>query len=192
MKKCENLSKEDIKRIGSYVSEAFLGEPGCFSSLPREVGNKMFSIIVETCYECGYLYTTSEKQEGFCVYWTKKERPGFLPQLKMVIKLCFAVPLKYASVIGNGQNNWKPTEKRYKKNNDFVEVFLLAVRKEYQGQGYFRKMLEEPFELAKKRKTICVLDKDSKVKADKYCHVGLHVVDSKRQKSGIIMYALEK
>ena len=61
MIKCKNLSKEDIKRIGSYVSEAFLGEPGCFSSLPREVGNKMFSIIVETCYECGHLYTTSEK-----------------------------------------------------------------------------------------------------------------------------------
>ena len=192
MIKCDNLSKEDLKRIGSYISEAFLGEPGCFVELPKEVADKMFSIIVETCYETGHLYTTSENQEGFCVYWTKKERPGLCAQLKMVCKLCFSIPLKYGSIISGGQNDWRPTEKRYKKNSDFVEVFLLAVRKEYQGQGYFRKMLEEPFELAKKRNTICVLDTDSKTKAEKYSHVGMHIIDSKRQKSGITLYALEK
>ena len=192
MIKCTDLSKDDIKRIGSYVSEAFLSEPGCFSVLPREVGDKMFSIIIQTCYETGHLYTTGKEQEGFCVYWTKKERPGIFAQFKMAVRLGYSIPIRTGLLMKDSQNNWTPTEKRYKKNNDFVEVFLIAVRKEYQGQGHFRKMLEEPFELAKKRGTICVLDTDSGKKADKYCHVGLHVIDSKVQKSGITMYALEK
>ena len=73
-----------------------------------------------------------------------------------------------------------------------MEVFLLAVRKEYQGQGHFRAMLAEPFALAEKRGTVCVLDTDAQAKAEKYCHVGMHIVEQKRQKSGITMYALEK
>lgn len=192
MMKCENLSQEDIQRIGGWVSEAFLGEKGCFSVLPKEVGVKMFTCIVKTCYECGHLYTTSENQEGFCVYWTKKERPGFWPQMKMVMEMATSIPLKVGFLLKDSQNNWKPTEKRYKKAKDFVEVFLIAVRKEYQGQGYFRKMLEEPFALAEEKGTICVLDTDSDVKAAKYEHVGMHIIDKKKQKSGIEMFALEK
>ena len=192
MIKCENLSPDDIQRLGGWVSEAFLGEKGCFSVLPKEVGAKMFTNIVQTCYECGHLYTTGEKQEGFCVYWTKKERPGFWPQMKMAMKMAVSVPLKVGILLMKNQNNWKPTEKRYNKADDFVEVFLLAVRKEYQGQGHFRKMLEEPFALAKKRKTICVLDTDSDLKAAKYEHVGMRIIDRKKQKSGIEMFALEK
>ena len=192
MIKCTNLSKEDLGRIGSWVAEAFLNEPGCFSVLSKEVADRMFTAIVTTCYETGHLYTTSRNQEGFCVYWTKAERPGLFPQLKLGIRFLRCLPLKAGILLKDSQNNWTPTEKRYKKRKDFVEIFLIAVRKEYQGQGYFRKMLEEPFALARKRKTICVLDTDSKLKAEKYCHVGFHVIDHKKQKSKITMYALEK
>ena len=192
MIQCQNLSKADIRRIGQQVAEAFLGEPGCFSVLPPEVGNKLFTLIVDTCYQAGHLYTISENQEGFCVYWTKAQRPGLWVQGKMALKMAACLPLRLGLLLKNSQNNWKPTENRYKKAEDFVEVFLIAVRKEYQGQGYFRKMLEEPFALAEKRGTLCVLDTDSELKAQKYCHVGMHVVEHKPQRSGITMYALER
>ena len=106
--------------------------------------------------------------------------------------MIIGLPWKTVHLLQKAQNNWEPTERRYKNNDDFVEVFLIAVRKEYQKQGYFRKMLEEPFELAQKRNTICVLDTDSIVKAEKYCHVGMRIIDRKIQKNGIEMFALEK
>ena len=192
MIRCQNLTKEDLQQIGQQVAQSFISEKGCFSTLDADIANRMFTMIVEICYETGHLYTTSEKQEGYCVYWAKEQRPGLKLQMKLVWKMVTGLPLKTGRFLKDGQNNWKPTEKRYKKSEDFVEVFLIAIRKEYQKQGFFRKMLEEPFDLAKKRNTICVLDTDSIIKADKYCHVGMHIVDHKIQKNGIEMFALEK
>ena len=187
-----NCTPAQLQQIGHEIAQAFISEKGCFAVLPSDVANRMFSMIVEICYETGHLYTTSEKQEGYCVYWTKDERPGFWSQMKLVWKMATGLPWKTGMLLKDSQNNWKPTEKRYKNHKDFVEVFLIAVRKEYQKQGYFRKMLEEPFSLAKQRNTICVLDTDSIVKAEKYCHVGMHIVERKVQKNGIEMFALEK
>ena len=192
MIQCENLSREELCTIGQEIADAFLAENGCFTVLSREAAGRMFTSIVEICYRTGHLYTTGPGREGFCAYWTKKERPGIREQLRFGLHLVTSMSLRQSMALANSQTNWLPTEKRYKKREDFVEVFLLAVRKEYQGQGYFRKMLEEPFQLAKQRGTICVLDTDSQWKADKYCHVGMHIVDQKTQKSGITMFALEK
>ena len=189
---CQNLTKGDLRRIGGQVAQAFLGEEGCFSVLSPETAEKLFTLIVTTCNHCGHLYTTSENQEGFCVWWTKKDRPGPWVQLKMGLKMAVILPMKAGLQMMNSQNNWTPTEKRYAKNKDFVEVFLLAVRREYQGQGHFRSMLEEVFAQAEKRGTICVLDTDARQKAEKYIHVGLRLVDSRVQKSGVTMYALER
>ena len=192
MIRCENLSDDDLRRIGRQTAEAFLAEEGCFSVLSADVAEKLFTLIAETCYQTGHLYTTSEKQEGFCVYWTKKERPGLWVQLRMALKMARILPLRAGIQMKNSQNNWTPTEKRYQKAEDFVEVFWLVVRKEYQGQGHFRKMLGEPFALAEKRGTICVLDTDAKQKAEKYAHVGMRIIDRKTQRSGVTMFALER
>ena len=189
---CQNLSEEDLRRIGGQVARAFLGEPGCFSVLDPAVAEKLFTLIVTTCYDCGHLYTTGEKQEGFCVWWTKQDRPGAWVQLKMGLKMAALLPPKAGIRMMNSQNHWTPTEKRYRKNKDFVEVFLLAVRREYQGQGHFRAMLEAVFAQAEKRGALCVLDTDARQKAEKYTHVGMRVVDSRVQKSGVTMYALER
>ena len=192
MIRCENLTGEDLKRIGTQVADAFLSEPGCFSVLPAQEAHRLFTLIVEMGYHCGHLYTTGPEQAGFCIYWTKKQRPGMWVQLKMGLKMARTLSMKSGMAMMRSQKNWKPTEKRYAKWDNYVEVFLLAVRKEYQGQGYFRRMLSEPFALAEKLGTICVLDTDAQVKADKYAHVGMTVVDSRPQAGGITMFALQK
>ena len=192
MIKCKNFNSEDLKRIARFVATAFLAEDGCFTSLSIDDASKMFNIIIETCYNEGHLYKTSENEEGFCVYWTKSERPGFFPQLKMMWRMATQLPIKAGLLMMNNQSGWTPTEKRYTAADDFVEVFLIAVRPEFQGRGYFKAMLNEPFTLAEKRNTICVLDTDSKLKAQKYEHEGMHIVESKKLKSKITMYAMEK
>ena len=192
MIKCENLSNTDLDRIGKYIAEAFTAEKGVFAGLSLDDAQKMFKVIVKTCYKSGNLYKTSEKEEGFCVYWTKAQRPSAWTQLKMSIEMLFNVPMSAVKTMINGQKGWTPTEKRYAKADDFVEVFLIIVRPEYQGRGHFKAMLKEPFDLAEKRKTICVLDTDSEVKAQKYSHEGMHIVDRKLLDCKSEMFAMEK
>ena len=189
---CQNLTKKDIEGIGKQIAAAFLAESGAFTVLPVDQAEKLFTVIVDTCYQSGHLYTTSENHEGFCVYWSKRERPGFWIQFKMGIQMLPCFSIQSGSAFLKTQNNWIPIEKRYKNEKDFVELFLLAVRKEYQGKGFFRKIMEEVFFEAEKRNCICILDTDSQTKADKYCHAGMHIVESKKQKSGLTMFALER
>ena len=192
MKKCENLTERERTEMARNVAEAFLAEPGVFAALSEPEAVKLFRIILDTCREAGHLYTTGERMEGVCVYWSKKERPGMLPQLNMMWRMFRELSFSTNLLLLRGQKHWTPTEKRYRKSPDFVEVFLLAVRKDAQGQGHFRKMLEEVFQVADARNTVCVLDTDSRKKAEKYNHVGMHVVDCRAQKNGVIMFAMER
>ena len=133
MIRCENLTEEDLEQMGAWTAEAFLGEPGCFQCLSPESARKLFTLILRTCYETGHLYAASENREGICVYWIKAQRPGPWVQLKMGLQMCRCMTLKEALALGKTQSSWKSTEKRYQKTEDFVEVFLLAVRKDCQA-----------------------------------------------------------
>ena len=50
---------------------------------------------------------------------------------------------------------------------------MLVVRKEYQGQGFMRKMMEFTYRLADKKQVPVILDTDDKDKAARYVHLGM-------------------
>ena len=50
---------------------------------------------------------------------------------------------------------------------------MLVVRKEYQGQGFMRKMMEFTYRLADKKQVPVILDTDDKDKAARYEHLGM-------------------
>ena len=50
---------------------------------------------------------------------------------------------------------------------------MLAVRPEYQRQGYMRKMLEYTYRLAESRGVPVILDTDDRDKASRYEHLGM-------------------
>lgn len=50
---------------------------------------------------------------------------------------------------------------------------MLVVRPEFQGQGYMRKILEDVYRVADKRKVSVILDTDDKDKAMRYQHLGM-------------------
>ena len=192
MEKCKDLSQEELRKISIDIADAFLAEEGCFASLTKEDAYNLFTIVVTACFEADSLYTSSLNKEGYCVYWTKAKRPGVFVQLKMLIKMFKVLPLKVLLEINKSHSDWLDLEKRYKKYDNYVEIFLLAVKKEYQGRGHASKMLKEVFEIAKDLNTICVLETDANAKVLKYQYVGMKVIDQRIQKSGVTMYALEK
>lgn len=50
---------------------------------------------------------------------------------------------------------------------------MLAVRPEYQKQGYMRKMMEYTYRLAEGRGVPVILDTDDRDKASRYEHLGM-------------------
>ncbi len=84
---------------------------------------------------------------------------------------------------------WRGYEGTYKKEKNYVAIFMLVVLREYQGKGHMRTLLSQPFALAKEKNIPCLLDTDAKIKGKKYEKCGMKIV---KQMSGedITMYVL--
>jgi len=60
-----------------------------------------------------------------------------------------------------------------KEKRKFLRIEMLVVRKEYQGQGYMRKMMEYAYKIAEDHQVPVILDTDDKDKAARYVHLGM-------------------
>ncbi|MCC8103327.1 MAG: N-acetyltransferase, partial [Clostridiales bacterium] len=82
-------------------------------------------------------------------------------------------------------------EKIYQKEPDYVVISMVAVRREFQGQGFLHVLLEEPFRIAQVRKNPCVLDTDTELKVKKYVSCGMKKTAETPIKGGGTMYTME-
>ena len=68
---------------------------------------------------------------------------------------------------------------------------MVVVLKEFQGKGFMKKVLEQPFKEARTQGIPCVLDTDTKLKVTKYTKCGMKNTGKKRLKSGQYLYTME-
>ena len=57
----------------------------------------------------------------------------------------------------------------------FLRIEMLVVRKEFQGQGYMRQMMDYAYALADERRIPVILDTDDRDKAARYEHLGMEL-----------------
>ena len=88
------------------------------------------------------------------------------------------------------RQGWNDYTLAHVKDRDYVDVSLVAVKKEYRHQGFLRKLLHEPFALADAYGIPCILDTDSPLKAAKYEHVGMRIERHQILRSGLAMYTM--
>ena len=184
MKKLTGLNKEDVTAISRQIADAFydykynaedLGLVKYIKS--REDMFVYMNAITQAAYNSGLLYTTSDKHEGYLMLsgegagrvrffdgikmiMAEKKALGGFSNMKSFIKACFAE--------GN------TIETRMKKaKRKYIRIEMLVVRPEFQGQGYMRKILEDVYRVADKRKVSVILDTDDKDKAMRYQHLGM-------------------
>lgn len=81
----------------------------------------------------------------------------------------------------------KPIEKRFEKSG-YVQIKMLAVKKEYQEQGYMRKMVRSAFDLADELKVPCIVSTDAKSKADRYKHLGFELYQIRKLSDHSVEY----
>lgn len=184
MKKLTGLNKEDVTAISRQIADAFydykynaedLGLVKYIKS--REDMFVYMNAITQAAYNSGLLYTTSDRHEGYLMLsgegagsvrffdgikmiMAEKKALGGFSNMKSFIKACFAE--------GN------TIETRMKKaKRKYIRIEMLVVRPEFQGQGYMRKILEDVYRVADKRKVSVILDTDDKDKAMRYQHLGM-------------------
>ena len=184
MKKLTGLNKEEVTAISRQIADAFYDYKYSDEDLglvkyikSREDMFVYMNAITQAAYNSGLLYTTSDKHEGYLMLsgegagsvrffdgikmiMAEKKALGGFSNMKSFIKACFA------------EGNTIETRMN-KAKRKYIRIEMLVVRPEFQGQGYMRKILEDVYRVADKRKVLVILDTDDKDKAMRYQHLGM-------------------
>lgn len=189
MIKVEKKSAAEIAAIGRRIGEAFAAERGGIAAtVTEEQIVKFFEIMTECYFRAGVLYATSEKGEGYLAYWEKISQPALRHTLHMIKRFLRELPLR--TCVTFAQSSAGLCKKLFKKEKNYVMVSMVAVLREFQGQGFMHKVLELPFSVAEKKNISCVLDTDTPLKVKKYTRCGMKPIGEKKRPSGVTIYAM--
>lgn len=180
----KNLNKSDIEVISRYVADAFWdyeysnGNQGLKKFITtREDMFTYIDAIVKAAYNSGLLYATSDKHEGYMfIAGEGVGSIGFADGMKMISaeKKALGGWKKMKKFVSDSFSDGGSIETRMRKaKRKFIRIEVLVVRKEYQRQGFMRKMMEYVYDLADKQKMPVILDTDDENKAARYQHLGM-------------------
>lgn len=154
-------------------------------------------------YICGYvramlaagcIYSTSENHEAFVSYKYSKDKlppsAGMILLKAVFSTLGFRGAVKMLSAIKKGGKSYEATIKKEKR--PYIFVGMLVVRKQYQGQGYMRKALEIAFDEGIRRDCPVLLETDAVLKRDKYVHLGMNNIRTRKLDDSACLYDLVK
>lgn len=201
MKKVRSLSKEKIDEISALIGASFWdypyesGEGGLKPFFPSKAAmTEYMKSFVIAGIESGTFYSTDNGEGYILITDTKGNHPGFGSIIRMARRMKNALGgwgklfsfLKQA----NSGCDKKPLEILMKKQKkQYVKVEMLIVTEKYQGQGYMRKLMEFAYKIADKNVCPCILDTDAKGKCDRYVHLGMKLVQT-RKAGGCKIYDL--
>lgn len=195
MVKVTSLPESEIEQIGEAFADHIYddGERGMaylFGS--RENVKEYICGYVRSMLKGGFLYSTSEKHEAFVAYKYSKDKlplSAGIELLKAIFKtIGLSGGIKMMKAIKSGGESCEDTFKKKKK--PYVFVGMLAVRKQYQGQGYMRKALDIAFEEGRKKGCPVILETDAVLKRDKYVHLGMKNIQTRKIGDGAYLYDL--
>ncbi len=138
------------------------------------------------------LYSTSEEHEAFIAF----KNPGVNMRLGSAFDLLKTVPgcvdaghlFKMAKHYGQAGKSYGAILSKLKI--PYIYVGMVAVREEYQGKGFMRKLLEIAFEEGRRQGVPVVLDTDAHLKRDKYEHLRMKCVVTQHFEDGVELYGM--
>lgn len=196
-----HLSNAQLDEIGNAIGDAFydydyggteLGLVKYIKDRARMV--QYMQAIFTAGVKSGMVYSVSERGEGYIlISSTRGDRMKLLPALGMLRGMCRA--------LGGFRNLrwfWNESkrggssleEKMKRDEQEFLKIEMLVVRKEYQQQGYMRKLMEIAYEKADRYGVPCILDTDARNKSEKYCHLGMRLAATRKLADDCILYDL--
>lgn len=148
--------------------------------------------MISVANEYDAVYATSDKKEGIVILTDTTHPFPKSAMFKMMWRMVRALGLKnFSDIIKKFQAGGASLEKTYRDSKkQFVQIELLAIRKEYQGKGLMRPLVETAFEVAKQGNLPVIVSTDAKLKKDKYEHIGMKLVNTRTLGERSFMYDL--
>lgn len=186
-----NIKEVHLQDIARAFAESFCSDDGIIPScMNEEEAYHYFRITLNEFQKRGLLYALSEREEAYCVYYRKNKGLPWYTDLLLMYRYMKAIRFQALQQMILKRQGWTDYTLYHMNTKDYMDVCLVCVRKKYRGQGYLRKLLEEPFALAGKEGIPCILDTDTPLKAAKYEHIGMRIEKDEVLKSGIHMYTM--
>lgn len=193
----ETVTEQEIESIAEAFADYQYeeGEEGLFYLFPNTEAVKAYMrAFVRAGVKSGWVYTTSEKREGYIMISDSHAVPPVSALLEVIWGCLKALGLKGSlSFMRTIKSGGESLEDRLKKEKqDFVKIEMVAVTKPYQGKGYMRQVVDIAFQMAREQGLPCILDTDGRLKRDKYVHLGMEVAGTRKIGERTYLYDLIK
>ena len=193
MKPVNFLTEKEIREVAeAFADYQYTGtEQGMFFAFPnRQKLMDYLENMLRVALSCNMVYTTSERHEGIIVLTDTTNPMPFQPMMQLFSGMIKALGLKnFMNFTKACQSGGGSLEMSYRKGKkQFVQIEMLAVRKQYQGQGFMRPLIHQAFELADLRKLPVIITTDDSTKKDKYVHCGLTLVNTRQVRENAFLY----
>ena len=203
--KVTNLSENEIEQICREMGDSFYDHAyGRKKDGTTEYGlrklldsrEKMYQHM-KACflagYESGCLYSTSRRGEGYILVTCKGQDLSFKSGVRMIRAIVKNLGglrggIQFVRRIATGGKTYEDELK--KKKIPYANLAMLVVRKEYQGQGYMRQLMEMLYQIADEKNLAVILETDAENKVERYEHLGMKLVKTRDLGEGVFLYDL--
>lgn len=203
--KVTNLSENEIEQICREIGDSFYDHAyGRKKDGTTEYGlrklldsrEKMYQHM-KACflagYESGCLYSTSSRGEGYILVTCKGQDLSFKSGIRMIRAIVKNLGglrggIQFVRRIAKGGKTYEDELK--KKKIPYANLAMLVVRKEYQGQGYMRQLMEMLYQIADEKNLAVILETDAENKVERYEHLGMKLVKTRDLGEGVFLYDL--
>ena len=173
------MEAECRRMTDSFVDYEMTGNNlGMCEHLDREHFYRFTRSYFELAIRNGSLYCTGDNGEGYFIFETPETKGniyGSMLQGKwMLSAFGFKTGVQYIREIMNSGIYLAAEFKKRKRL--FTKIEFIAVAKEYQGQGYMRRMMDYAFTESERLGLPCILTTDDEKKVKIYEHFGMKMV----------------
>ena len=193
--KINSLKEEEIRKIGDAFADHEYAEAewgmGYLAKNRRAISDYICAYVRMLIQERS-LYSTSDRHEAFIGFHSSDHHMSLSSVKEVLGAIPGNIDISHSLTMAKGL---KKAGKGYgsilaKLKIPHIYVSLVAVTKEYQGQGYMRKLLDIAFEEGRRHAVPVILDTDAELKRDKYAHLGMKCVTTQHFTEGVEMYGM--
>ena len=191
IKKVENLSKSQLKKIRTLIGEAFVTNElfhnwGTLDERREDVMTYL-ALYVDYVYKAGELYA-NEDLTGF-IGLEDSAHAHKLPQIWMLIRMMAKIRRSRLKSLLNYADQIRGANAEYAKQRH-LDVLMVCVDKKYQGQGIATELVEYAKNMSDELDIPVLFDTDMKDYAYMYLHLGCELYSTVTADNGVTRYCL--
>lgn len=189
--KLKQLSKEELNKIKQIIGEAFISNElfhnwGSEDERKEDV-MKYMSIFVDYAYKTGNLYSTSD-MTGFIGLEDTKHLFIFA-RIKMILKMLTRIKKSRVKLLLEYIKQINKSNEIY-KNTRHLDTLMVCVKKEEQGKGIAKELIDFAKEKANNLEIPLLFDTDMEGYSSMYQHLGCKLYNSITADNGVTRYSL--